>query len=99
LILKQEGLYERTASPIVEGVTHYVMSLIGGAFLIAPMIILTKQRNSLRNSLIVTAVFVLCFPLVLSWLSRMKNQEIVSATAAYAAVLVVLVGLSLPSSN
>lgn len=75
------------------------MSLIGGAFLLAPMIILTKKRHSLNDSLIVTAVFIVIFPLALSWLSKMKNQEIVSATAAYAAVLVVLVGLALPTGS
>jgi len=97
--LKQESLYEKAASPVVEGITHYLMSLIGALFLLVPMIILTNERNSLRNSLIVTAAFVICFPILLSKLSKMENQEIVSSTAAYAAVLVVLVGLALPSSS
>ena len=48
--------------------------------------------TSTENLLITTVLFVLCFAIILALSSKASNQDLVAATAAYAAVLVVFVG-------
>jgi hypothetical protein len=59
------------------------------------MILMTflKTRN---EHLIITSVFTVVFSLGIALASRASNQEVLAATAAYAAVLVVFVGTSSP---
>lgn len=70
------------------------MALFGGISLIAPMLIM-RLHPTLLTQLLTTSVFVLAVAVVLAWyMSDAKKQEILGATAAYAAVLVVFVGTS-----
>ena len=63
---------------------------IGGAALIAPMLIMTLHQTKL-TSLLTTSLFVVAVAVALAcWME--DGTSIVGATAAYAAVLVVFVG-------
>ncbi|KAK1751312.1 hypothetical protein QBC47DRAFT_307927 [Echria macrotheca] len=68
-----------------------VMAALGGAFLIAPMWLMVLH-NTLYTALVSTTVFVFVFGLMMSALLE-KPMDVLSGTAAYAAVLVVFVGL------
>ena len=71
-----------------------LMALVGGLFLIGPMLIMVTV-NTLVASLVVTSACVVLFGLVMAWRLE-KPFDVLSATAAYAAVLVVFVGTSSP---
>ena len=68
------------------------MAAVGAAFLIAPMWLMVLH-NTLYTALVSTTVFVMVFGLVMA-LRLDKLMDVMSATAAYAAVLVVFVGLT-----
>lgn len=68
------------------------VAAVGGAFLIGPMWLMVLHRT-LYTALVSTTVFVALFGLIMAlWLD--KPMDVMSATAAYAAVLVVFVGLT-----
>ncbi|GKT41042.1 uncharacterized protein ColSpa_01223 [Colletotrichum spaethianum] len=68
------------------------MALVGGVFLIAPMLIMVLHPG-LVTSLVTTSVCVFAFSLVMSLPVFLKAPfDVLSATAAYAAVLVVFIG-------
>lgn len=67
------------------------LAAVGAAFLIAPMWLMVLH-NTLYTALVSTTVFVAVFGLI-SARFLTSLMEVVSATAAYAAVLVVFVGL------
>ena len=71
------------------------MAAVGGVFLIGPMWLMVL-RNTLYTSLISTTVFVAAFGVLMACFVE-KPKEVMSGTAAYAAVLVVFVGLNNPS--
>lgn len=66
------------------------MAVIGGAFLIVPMLVMVL-RPGLATSLVTTSVCVFAFGLVMC-VFLTKPFEVLSGTAAYAAVLVVFIG-------
>ncbi|KAK7998322.1 hypothetical protein PG989_006362 [Apiospora arundinis] len=72
---------------------------LGGAFLVGPMWLMVK-RADLNTSLVSTTLFVVVFGLLMAAYLD-KSKDVMSATAAYAAVLVVFVGLGaqLPAST
>lgn len=73
------------------------MAIVGGVFLIGPMWLMVLQ-NHLYTTLITTTAFVFGFGLVISIApiffvdAKVGMDTVLSATAAYAAVLVVFVG-------
>jgi VIT1/CCC1 family predicted Fe2+/Mn2+ transporter len=72
--------------------SRLAMALFGGAALIAPMLIMTLHQTKL-TSLLTTSLFVVAVAVTLAWwMEDAKNQDVIAATAAYAAVLVVFVG-------
>jgi hypothetical protein len=74
-----------------EVIIRVLVSAVAAIFLLAPMFALSYiDRKGYR--LLTTALFVLCFAVVVPVSSTAKNQEIIVAIAAYAAVLVVFVG-------
>ncbi|KAI1175135.1 hypothetical protein F4777DRAFT_598744 [Nemania sp. FL0916] len=78
-------------SEIVQFRQRLVIAAIAGSFLIAPMWLMVLH-NTLYTCLVSTTVFVIVFGVVLAaFLDGPK--EVMSGTAAYAAVLVVFVGL------
>jgi len=74
-------------------VPRFLVANIGGATLLVPMIIMSFATSRAAH-LIVTCIFVLGFAFVFSISARATNQELLGATAAYAAVLVVYVGVA-----
>lgn len=71
------------------------MGAFGGVALIAPMLVMSLHRD-LKTSLITSSVATALFVLILAGQGQsLKGQEVLGATAAYAAVLVVFVGTSM----
>jgi Family of unknown function (DUF6594) len=72
------------------------MGSFGGLALIVPMLIMVLHR-SLHGSLIVSSIGTVLFAFALALAARtLRGMDVLAATAAYAAVLVVFVGTSLP---
>ncbi|KAI1464877.1 uncharacterized protein F4812DRAFT_440808 [Daldinia caldariorum] len=79
-----------------EFVTRVIVSAIGGAFLIVPVWIMVLVKST-YTSLITTTVFVFVGGFAAAAVLK-DNLQVVSVTAAYAAVLVVFVGANGPST-
>jgi hypothetical protein len=72
------------------------MGALGGVAVIGPMLLMSLHRT-LTTSLVTSSVATVLFTLVLALGARnLKGQEILGAVAAYAAVLVVFIGTSIP---
>ncbi|KAM0820645.1 hypothetical protein AB5N19_06465 [Seiridium cardinale] len=67
-------------------------SIIGGVFVIAPMVIMSIDR-SLTKDLITSSVAVLLFGMTLAWLSTSDEISLFVATVGYAAFLAVFVAV------
>jgi hypothetical protein len=74
-----------------------IMATLGGFFLVGPMWLMVLY-NKPYTSLISTTVLVVVFGLMMVWFLE-RPMDVMSATAAYAAVLVVFVGLANGTSN
>jgi hypothetical protein len=84
--------FERYRIPILR---RFGVALVGGLALIVPLLIMSF-RPSLKKALITTCVAVFVFSILLSLASKSwKETELLAGSAAYAAVLVVFVGVSL----
>jgi hypothetical protein len=84
-------------APYVERLARFLIAVLGGAFLLVPIIIMSFT-NSQNWRLVISSIAVLAFSCFLSFTSRTSNQEILGGAAAYAAVLVVFVGSALSST-
>lgn len=80
----------------VDNIARVLFGLCGAISLLVPLVVLTYIRST-NYRLLATTLFVLVFVLLMAFLSDANNQELVGATAAYAAVLVVFVGTSVGS--
>lgn len=69
----------------------FVIALIGGVSLVVPMVALI-YISSMTMKIVAISVSILAFAAMLAVFTKAKNQELLAATAAYAAVLVVFVG-------
>jgi Family of unknown function (DUF6594) len=76
-----------------ETLQRFWMALAGGAALVAPMILMVLHKD-LVTTLVTVSVSVFIFAVLIAPLSSQEPFNIVGATAAYAAVLVVFVGAS-----
>jgi hypothetical protein len=90
-IIEAHRRHGRYISPSVDNFARILFALIGGIFLLAPMVAMA-YITSTKYLLVTTVLFVLIFAVILALSSKASNQELVAATAAYAAVLVVFVG-------
>lgn len=70
---------------------------VGAIFLIAPMWLMVLH-NTLYTGLVSTTVFILVFGLSMA-LALSKPMDVMASTAAYAAVLVVFVGLNIDTGS
>ncbi len=76
-----------------------IMAMFGGAALIGPMLIMTLHPSK-NTSLITVSVATFVFALVLAFIARdSAGKDVLGATAAYAAVLVVFVGTSIAPTS
>lgn len=80
-------------SGFVDRLAQLILAFIGGASLIVPMLIMSFHASKTK-SLITVSLSVLLFSFVLSMALKLQNNDVLAATAAYAAVLVVFVGTS-----
>jgi hypothetical protein len=78
-------------SPAVDGLARFAIALVAGVFLLVPMIVLSYIKSK-KYCLITTCMFVLVFAAIASLATKASNHELLTATATYAAVLVVFVG-------
>lgn len=79
--------------------SRFAMTLFGGIALIVPTVIMAKVEG-INISLITTSVSVLLFGLALAFgATDSTGKDVLAATAAYTAVLVVFVGTSLSGGN
>lgn len=69
------------------------MATVGGVFLVGPMWLMVLVSDWRYTGLITTTVFVIVFGLSMS-AALDKPMDVLSSTAAYAAVLVVFVGVN-----
>jgi hypothetical protein len=83
-------------SPVVDGIARLVISVVAGAALIAPVVVMELGTRTVNKSLITTSVAVVVFAIALAFGVRASNTETLVSTATYAAVLVVFVGTSAP---
>lgn len=68
-------------------------AVFGGLSFIVPMLIMAIRPSQVKT-LITSTVAVLLFSLGLAWQSAAKTETLLEATAAYAAVMVVFVGVN-----
>ncbi|KAK5110242.1 hypothetical protein LTR85_001301 [Meristemomyces frigidus] len=76
-----------------EVLARFIVAMFGALFILLPMYIMALDTNRTKN-LVTTTVAVLLFAMVSSLTLRTSNDQTLGATAAYAAVLVVFVGLT-----
>lgn len=75
--------------------SRLIMALFGGIALIVPTVIMAKNQG-INFSLITTAIATVLFALILALgATDSTGKDVLGATAAYAAVLVVFIGTSL----
>ena len=84
--------YQNTAR-LAEIMTRFLVALLAGAFLVIPLVILSCQSSG-RAHLITVSVCIVVFSLLVSLVSRASNEQIMVASAGYAAVLVVFLSNS-----
>ena len=84
-----------SVSPVVDIAARLLVAIIGGLLVLVPMTTLCYVTE-IRWVLIVTFLFTIFFSIALSIVSRASNDQIIMATAAYGAVLVVFVANILP---
>lgn len=83
---------QRSASKLLNRIR---MALFGGVVVVAPMLVMALHRT-LLTTLLTTSLVVLVVGLVLAWMmDTAEPKDILTATAAYAAILVVFVGTTL----
>jgi len=80
-------------SLFVDKLARFMVAFVGGVSLVVPMVIM-RLDETLTKSLVIVSVAVVLFAGVLSLVFRASNTDTLAATATYAAVLVVFVGIS-----
>lgn len=91
--LKQAKLQRITA--IEDKIKRFFIALFGGLAVVIPILVVSFNPSQTK-SLITVSVSVLLVSLLIAALSNASYQELIMATAAYAAVLVVFVGTGGP---
>jgi hypothetical protein len=81
-----------------EIIARFIVASIGALFILVPMYIMALDTSRNKN-LITTTIAVVLFAIVCSIMFRTSNDQTLSATAGYAAVLFVFVGLTSGTPN
>ena len=82
----------------VRFIASMILSLCSGASIIVPMVIMSFN-GSTTKSLVTVSVAVVLFGFVLAAVVKVSSGNLIAATATYAAVLVVFVGVSGANSD
>lgn len=80
-------------SPAVERIARFIVAMVGALFILVPVIVMSIDQSKTK-SLVTTSAAVLLFAVVCSVSLRTENDQTLGATAGYAAVLTVFVGLT-----
>jgi hypothetical protein len=88
----------KEVSKFVGRLWRFIITAVGGLFLVGPMLIMAIHPSTTK-SLIIVSASVFLFALALTFGVRVTNNEGLVSTATYAAVLVVFVGSSTGSSS
>ncbi|KAI9640022.1 hypothetical protein NHQ30_011584 [Ciborinia camelliae] len=80
-------------SPQIEKLARFLIAMFGALAILVPMIIMTLDPSQTK-SLITTSVAVVIFACCCSLTLQTANDQTLAATAGYAAVLMVFVGLT-----
>jgi hypothetical protein len=81
-------------SPFVDRLARFLVAFLGGAMLVVPMLIMRLPDVTVIKSLVTVSISVLAFAGALSVFFKASNTDTMVATATYAAVLVVFIGVS-----
>ena len=93
-----KGKAPTKVSTAIRVISSTILSLCSGASIIVPMIVMSFDPSK-EKSLIVVSVAVVLFSFVLGAIVQAKSENVFIATATYAAVLVVFVGVSCKHEN
>lgn len=88
-----QGLPPEIYSASLTRIARFLVGIVGGAWLIVPLLIMAFH-SSLTKTMVTVCIAVVLFALAVSLLFKLDNKDTVTATATYAAVLVVFVGTS-----
>lgn len=80
-------------SNAADRLARFIVAMGGALFILVPMYIMALRQDPVKN-LVTTTVAVVLFALVCSIPLKLANDQTFSATVGYAAVLMVLVGLT-----
>jgi hypothetical protein len=83
----------RDVSPAMEKLARFIIAMFGAVSILVPMIIMSFHRSR-GKALITTSVAVVLFACCCSLTLRTANDQTLAATAGYATVLMVFVGLT-----
>jgi len=83
---------------VVDKIARIMFGILGGVVLLVPLVVLTFIENN-HYRLLATTLFTFVFVLFMAFFSDASNQELIGATAAYTAVLVVFVGSALSAGS
>ena len=85
-------------SKVVDSLSRFIVAFLGGAALLIPMLVMTF-RTSQPDKLITVCVSVVIFGLLFALGTKGSNQEVLAASAAYSAVMVVYIGYATQGQN
>lgn len=91
--LYHEGYAPTTLSSTIDRLARFTIAMAGALFILVPMYIMAIDQSRTKN-LVTTTVAVVLFALLCSVTLRTSNDQTLAATAGYAAVLMVFVGLT-----
>jgi hypothetical protein len=83
----------RDVSSTMEKLAHFIIALFGAVSILAQTIIMSFHKSKTK-ALVTTSVAVVLFACCCSLTLRTANDQTLAATAGYAAILMVFVGLT-----
>jgi hypothetical protein len=86
------GKPPKEVSPFVDKLATFFIAFAGGVALIVPMVIMILNPSQAKSLITVSAAVIL-FAVVIAFTFNVSYMDTVTATTAYAAVLVVFVGV------
>jgi VIT1/CCC1 family predicted Fe2+/Mn2+ transporter len=84
----------QTVAWVADTLSRFLFGLVASASLTVPMVFLMRQASSRSSKVATVVVCVVVFSLFVALISRAGPQEMMAASVAYAAVLVVFVSTS-----
>jgi hypothetical protein len=78
---------------------RFLVAAFGGLMLVVPTLIMSLPQATVTKSLVIISIAVLVFGGSVSLFFRANDKETMMATATYAAVLVVFLGVSMEGSS